>query len=342
MRQLRVSSKERGPARVALKPIKTVLVGMSPLDRRGDALVSAAGDLAKILSGRLTIVHAVSGDHLVPSLSTDWHQSELLAKWTEVQGKELAARVALSKLSVPLETRLASGPPHRSILDTANEIGADLIVIGATERGRFARLLGGTADRVLREARCPVLVVRGDWKLPIERVLVPVDFSLLSAEALECGLCFLSQLGEPEANTELFYVVSEGQKALSEPFGWNRFEEFVNEELVRFGREATGGVPDGLTHRIAVGAPATEILREADRTRADLVVVGTNGQGGVERALIGSVAKAVATKASCPVLFIPPDVALGASVAEAVLEQTEPRWQPRQEDRSAAENGGSV
>ncbi|TMH64089.1 MAG: universal stress protein [Betaproteobacteria bacterium] len=50
------------------------------------------------------------------------------------------------------------------------------------------------------------------------------------------------------------------------------------------------------------GAPASEILSVAKEWRADLIVVGTHGQGGVARLLVGSVAEAVLRHAICPVL----------------------------------------
>ena len=52
--------------------------------------------------------------------------------------------------------------------------------------------------------------------------------------------------------------------------------------------------------------PAREILKAADREEADLVVMGTHGHGAVRRALLGSVATAVARDATCPVLLVPP------------------------------------
>lgn len=312
-------------ARVALGPIRQVVVGMSLLES-SESVVAAAVALTEAVHGRLTVVHSVPTDALMPSLSADWQQANLQERWFELQREEATARVERLGNPVPLEARIESGPPHRAILATAKKVGADLIVIGASDRGRFARILGGTADRILRQAECPVLVVRGDWKTPIERVLMPVDFSPLSADAYDCGLCFLSQVGAPDPKIELFYARSEYQGAAMASIGAQRLDAFLTRELERFGRESAAGFDFEPSYRTGAGAPAREILKEADRFGADLVVVGTNGQGGFERALIGSVAKAVATEAQRPVLFIPPEVALGASIAEAVLEQTAPRW----------------
>lgn len=312
-------------ARIALKPIKKIVVGTSLMDE-SYTVVGAARDVARAVNGSLTIVHSLAADALGPRFGTGWSDADFYRNWTEMQRAELSSQIERLEVAVPMTSRVESGAPHRVITDTAQKVGADLIVIGASDQGRLARFLGSTADRVLRRAKCPVLVIRGDWKFPIGRVLIPVDFSLLSGEAFDCGLSFLLQVGSKRPHVEVFYALSEPVRHLAKPFTAGKVEEFASQELDRFGRESLGSAPAELSCRVGVGGAAREILREADRYEADLVVIGTNGQGGVEKALLGSVARAVATESDRPVLFIPPEVALGASVAEAVLEQTAPRW----------------
>ena len=62
----------------------------------------------------------------------------------------------------------------------------------------------------------------------------------------------------------------------------------------------------GLTVGIATrdGIPYHEIVALAQDKRADLIVIGTHGRGGVNRALLGSVADRVVRLASCPVLTV--------------------------------------
>ena len=55
---------------------------------------------------------------------------------------------------------------------------------------------------------------------------------------------------------------------------------------------------------IPVGSPATEIARAANDWPADMIVIGSHGRKGVQRALLGSVAEAVMRHARCPVLVI--------------------------------------
>ena len=62
---------------------------------------------------------------------------------------------------VTLETHVLIGHPVRSIVDLAGELGADLLVIGATGHSAlYEKMLGSRADRVVHLASCPVLVVK--------------------------------------------------------------------------------------------------------------------------------------------------------------------------------------
>ncbi len=77
--------------------------------------------------------------------------------------REAAARVAaaLRDLAPHLDTYVRSGSPADEIVQTAREVGADLIVLGSRGLGTVRSvLLGSVSDRVLHHAHCPVLVVR--------------------------------------------------------------------------------------------------------------------------------------------------------------------------------------
>lgn len=77
-----------------------------------------------------------------------------------------AAREKLVALSnkaaihaLPIETLVRMGHSFSEIADTAKALGADLIVLGAQGRNATRATLGGTSERVLRQAACPVLTV---------------------------------------------------------------------------------------------------------------------------------------------------------------------------------------
>ncbi len=92
-----------------------------------------------------------------PVVAPDWlpDEEELLA----------AARARLEELAGRLEAREAHlrvewGHPKGDVVRLAEEVGADLVVVGSHGRRGITRLLGSTADAVLHHARCDVLAVR--------------------------------------------------------------------------------------------------------------------------------------------------------------------------------------
>lgn len=74
---------------------------------------------------------------------------------------------------VALERRIVRGTPSKEIVRTADDVGADLVVMGTHGRGGIGRLLlGSVAERVVRSSQVPVLTVRvGGDQAPVEYVL---------------------------------------------------------------------------------------------------------------------------------------------------------------------------
>ena len=71
------------------------------------------------------------------------------------------ARRMAEQHSVELQTHVLAGHPVRTIVDLANELDIDLLVIGATGHSRlYERMVGSRADRLVHLAPCPVLVVK--------------------------------------------------------------------------------------------------------------------------------------------------------------------------------------
>jgi len=82
--------------------------------------------------------------------------------------------------------------------------------------------------------------------------------------------------------------------------------ERASEELEKLCAEAESGIEARVLGHVRVGEPAREIVQLASDIAADLVVVGTHGRTGIERALIGSVAEEVVRRAPSPVLTVKP------------------------------------
>lgn len=71
------------------------------------------------------------------------------------------AKTRLEPCGFDIDTRVLTGDPREALVDTANEIGADLIVIGSHGRAGLAKLLmGSVASHIVTHAHCSVLVVK--------------------------------------------------------------------------------------------------------------------------------------------------------------------------------------
>jgi|ERR1700674_786138 len=217
------------------------------------------------------------------------------------------------------------GAPHRVLVETAASSGASLIVVGAAESwGRLSKLLGSTADRVVRAASCPVLALRGELELPPRRVVIAVDLSAESGDAMLRGLQVLGAIGagpggRPRTAIEALYVAETPLlEAVHPTVDPRQVEAEWAEELDRF---IAAHLPEPGWHvsgRVRSAAAADrEILGRCEEAAPDLVVLGTHGRSGFERFLIGSVAESVMRNAHSSALIVP---AKAAPVADAARE----------------------
>lgn len=292
--------------------IRSILVA-SDLSEGSDEIVAAAGSLAAATEAELHLLHAFdfpavghTGDEVVPASFPD--RIDVAVRALQAQAKR----------SVPPSVKVGSTTveiyvAHRAILDAARGAAVDLIVLGPHRRGRTGDgILGSTADRVLRTAKAPCLVVRAPLSIPLRKVVTPVDLSEPARGALDMALewsTMLGQSGEGTAATELL-ALHVLPRALDLPeFGIDpdasgaRLHREIDEARQRIG----GASQVAVREEVRWGdRPVDEIVRAASEESADLLVLGTHGHGVLTRALIGSVASGVAARADCPVLLVPP------------------------------------
>jgi nucleotide-binding universal stress UspA family protein len=308
--------------------IRSVLVG-TDLTAASDDVLRAAAVVAAAAGAALHVTHAF-----------DLDVSAYSAFDTDVVGFPDRVERAEGRLTSQLARTLPAGfqpasrevviyLAHRALLDRAEQVDADLIVLGPHRRDRGARLLGTTADRVIRSATCPCLIVRGTFALPLRRVVVPMDLSDPARGALSTAGDWIEGLGAsspdlslPDVELDVVHVVprlfaSEGlpvNRAIIGP----RMHDDVEAELLRH--------PFGLAVREELvwgETPGCGIVEYARERHADLIVMATHGRGALRRALVGSVASSVARDAGCPVLLVPPARwSEGGDAVEAVAAAT--------------------
>jgi nucleotide-binding universal stress UspA family protein len=221
----------------------------------------------------------------------------------------------LRSLAEPLTERgwsvdrvVVRGRAASAIIDVARERGVDLIVTGSRGYGPLrSMLLGSVANEIVSDAPCAVLVAR---RPSVSRLVVATDgskpardipgtlatlgvFSGLPAEvvavSIPMGAAFETVVSLYTMGDERLASRREEMHAM-----YRRDAADMEAALSQLGLSPT-------TH-VRAGDPAREIIAVAEERGADLIVTGTRGLGGIDRLLLGSVARNVLTHAHCSVL----------------------------------------
>jgi nucleotide-binding universal stress UspA family protein len=206
------------------------------------------------------------------------------------------------------------GTPAKEIVRQAETLPADMLVMGTHGRGGFERLfLGSVTEKVLRSTHVPVFTVPP----PVERVetvlyrtiLCPTEFSDPSTRALEHALT-LAQ--ETAARLILLHVIeglADDPRLISEASHFSVPEYYAHLE-----KEARARLKSVLPQearvwchpeeRVVLGKAYRVILDVAEELNADLIVMGVDGTGALNRRLFGSTTHRVIREARCPVLTL--------------------------------------
>jgi len=271
----------------------------------------AAVALAQRFGSRLAVAHVTRRNRpdsriVAEQLGMDFDTRRAgRAKLVEFLERELPADLQPTRI-------VTDGVPFDKITKAAATWDADLIVI-ATQgyTGLKHVLLGSTAERVVRHAPCPVLVVRGREKRGVKKafspdqlrsILVPVDFSAPSLAALPHALALAQQY---DAQLTLLHVIEplHPDMLIDLTETHHAVRAAAHQRLTKLW-EATKKAWARTGRELRPGHPVDTVIALAKRTNADLVVLGTHGRTGWKRGLMGSVAERVVQLAPCPVLVV--------------------------------------
>jgi nucleotide-binding universal stress UspA family protein len=138
---------------------KNILLGVDGSEHALQA-ARAAGELARAVNSET--IHIVYAYDPVPSYMGEPYLSSAIATRAEEAKTILqSASNAVGEIPGEIDTAALEGSPAETILDVANNRGADLIVMGSRGLGRLAgALLGSQSQKVVQHATCPVLIVR--------------------------------------------------------------------------------------------------------------------------------------------------------------------------------------
>lgn len=205
-----------------------------------------------------------------------------------------------------LLTHIAEGQPVSEICEQAEAVDAGLVVVGVRGTNPLHHLLiGTTSERLMGKTNVPLLAVRTEVGAPYQRVLVPLDFSKWSEQAVE-----VARAVAPGAHLVLMH-------SFSIPFEEKlRFAGVDDATLSHYRERARQDardhlealvdrhslLPDQFTLSLTEGDAPMHILMQAGERACDLIVIGKHGRQAAEELLLGSVTRHVLAEAEVDVL----------------------------------------
>jgi nucleotide-binding universal stress UspA family protein len=232
----------------------------------------------------------------------------------ELERVALRGRQALQARWPEVEIAIVDQSPVDGILAQARRRGAKAIVVGFRGKGAIARFVLGSVSRgVVRRAACPVLVVKGRPRTPTH-VLIGLDGSANARRAVD----FVASLEtSPGVRATLLRIIEPvrapsagvlpatvraavGAQAAAleaqQRAAAQRDVEGAGSQLARAGWT--------VRTMVRTGVPLPELLRAVGAVRADVLTLGARGVGGLERALLGSVADGALSHSPVSVLIV--------------------------------------
>lgn len=222
------------------------------------------------------------------------------------------AATRLETAGCELEHDVLIGRPADAVISDAEAFGADLVIVGSRGHGPIrSALLGSFSAELVDQAPYPVLVAR---RPSVRRVLAAYDGSPAASRAIELASEWGVFRSRPIA------VVSVAKP----PILWHAgiAQGIYREVMVDYDQTLAGLEAEHaelasqaaqllqrdvgeVRSMVRTGDPAEQILAVADDDEIDLVIMGSRGQTGLSRALLGSVASHVLHHATCSVLVVP-------------------------------------
>lgn len=144
--------------------------------------------------------------------------------------------------------------------------------------------------------------------IAIRKILFPTDFSETSKYAMRYAIEFAKEFN---AELEIIHVLFDESQIVAFYLPQVTFqnlnlelEESAKKQLEDFIKEYPELNQVNYTTKLLKGTPFIEIIEEAKKFQADMIVIGTHGRSGLEHILFGSTAEKVVRKSPCPVFTV--------------------------------------
>lgn len=294
--------------------LKKILLGTDGSENTALA-IHAAIDLSNKTGAELHVAHAWRRPQApslarpglaYPSLETTSYP-ETCEREAEELLEEQAERIRAAGGTLT-RAHLREGRAAAEISGLAEEIGADLLVVGSRGVGTVKRLTtGSVSERVAHLAPCPVLVVRGgESAWPPNTVILGDDFSNEAGRAGKLAARISSLFEARMLSVWAYSMTLPGARRASHVIRAAEVLEKGEESLEKRATKLEGFLGKRPETLVTIGDVASAMQSAAEESgEPTLVAVGSRGLGAVKRFALGSISTDVLRTVSGPVLIAP-------------------------------------
>jgi len=275
-----------------MKLLQNILVPTDFSESSGKA-IEASIQLAKRFKSRITLLY-------VSPYRNFMKETELLLE-VAIKEKLMDLKLKISAEKVEVSDIIEKGVVFEKIIEVAQEIDANVIIVGSGSKNKHDNFkLGTTVEKLMRKNQIPLWVVKNEPVNSFRKILCPVDYSNASKRALTNAITLTKRFGAELTIIHIFEPIevrSIGSSINSEEennirrdrkeLEFNNFLDQFNFESIRYNTELKEGIP------------FLEILRAIKKKKSDLLIMGTTGKTGLSRLLMGSVTEKVTRELPC-------------------------------------------
>lgn len=284
---------------------KRLLVGLSMANHDGSSIRYAAMISRLAESEKITFIHVSSTLDIPEDIQKEYPDLIVQAdQFTKKEMEKVVEEYFDGHPETELEYEIIEGSPLLELLRRAKEDGIDLVVM----RKRKEPLASGTlSEKLARKAPCSVLFVPQGSEAWFDSILVPVDFSENSADAMEVAIAFaLASKGIKEVHCLHIYSVPIGYYKTGKSYeafaeimkghAEKKYREFIREIDLR-------GLTSIPSFKLAK-KPSDGIQEVVNHHKKCLLVIGARGRRAGAGILLGSVAEHLIKTTTVPLLAV--------------------------------------
>jgi nucleotide-binding universal stress UspA family protein len=279
---------------------RKILVGYDDSDQAKDAL-ALGNQLADATGAELVAAGVFQFDPIWGGYDAHFRDAEIeYARKIEAAAKSVGAQAEATP----------SSSPARGLHELAEEIGADLILVGSARHGRVGQILAGnTGTALLHGSPCAVGIAPSGYRDHSGDRIASIAVGFDGSEESGLALIAATQLAQKTgAKVKLVAVAEPPPVSLGKGGNAGRYEltEAIQEEMRNRLTEGREAVPDDIESEatLITGDPV-EALVDVAQARGTLLVVGSRGYGPLRRVLLGSVSTQLVRSAPCPLIVTP-------------------------------------